>query len=452
MFRKLKRYLKDPYFALGDYMIHHYPNLMSDKFFIETKWRYNMDYPLDLKNPKTFNEKLQWLKLHDHNPLYTTLVDKIKVKDWVAERIGEEYIIPTLAVWDRAEDIDISNLPNQFVLKCNHDSGSVIVCRDKSTFDVEAAKTKLANAMKYNFYYQEREWPYKNVVPKVFAEAYIEDSLSSTDLPDYKFFSFAGVSKALFVATERQNEHTETRFDFYDIQFKHIDVTNGHPNADTMPKKPELFEQMVKLADKLSKGIPQVRVDFYEVNGQAYFGEMTFYHWGGMVPFKPKEIDKEWGEWIDLPATGKSSWGGGLFKSGYCLYLHGKKCNDKSLVDYKFYCFNGIPKFLYISQGLEDHETARISYVTMDWKQAPFNRTDFATFEQLPPKPRMFDKMIEYSRKLSKGMSFARVDWYEVNNKMLFSEMTFYPGGGMTAFEPNSYDREIGYLMDITRK
>ena len=321
MFRKLKRYLKDPYFALGDYMIHHYPNLMSDKFFIETKWRYNMDYPLDLKNPKTFNEKLQWLKLHDHNPLYTTLVDKIKVKDWVAERIGEEYIIPTLAVWDRAEDIDISNLPNQFVLKCNHDSGSVIVCRDKSTFDVEAAKTKLANAMKYNFYYQEREWPYKNVVPKVFAEAYIEDSLSSTDLPDYKFFSFAGVSKALFVATERQNEHTETRFDFYDIQFKHIDVTNGHPNADTMPKKPELFEQMVKLADKLSKGIPQVRVDFYEVNGQAYFGEMTFYHWGGMVPFKPKEIDKEWGEWIDLPATEKSSWGGDSSKVVIvCIY------------------------------------------------------------------------------------------------------------------------------------
>ena len=309
MFKKVKRYLKDPYFALGCDMIKKCPKLMSDRFFIETKWRLTMDYPLNLDNPKTFNEKLQWLKLYDHNPLYTTLVDKIKVKEWVAERIGSEYIIPTLAIWDRAEDIDISNLPNQFVLKCNHDSGSVVICRDKTTFDLDAAKAKLSEGLKFNFFYQEREWPYKNVKPKVFAEAYIEDS-SCADLPDYKFFSFAGITKALFIATERQNEKKETRFDFFDRQFKHIDVTNGHPNADTMPKKPELFEQMVTLADKLSEGIPEVRVDFYEVNGQAYFGEMTFYHWGGMVPFKPNEVDENWGEWIELPTTTKSSWGG----------------------------------------------------------------------------------------------------------------------------------------------
>lgn len=302
MFRKIKRYIRDPYYALGCDMIQKCPRLMTDQFYIKTKWQMMMGYKLDLQHPKTFNEKLQWLKLHDHNPLYTTLVDKIRVKDWVAEKIGPEYIIPTLAVWDKAEDIDINSLPNQFVMKCNHDSGSVIVCRDKSAFDLNKAKMKLREALKKNFFYQEREWPYKHVLPKVFAEKYIENS-SSNDLPDFKFFCFDGVVKSLFVATERMNDSLETRFDFFDRQYNHIDVTNGHPNADILPEKPATFEKMVQFAETLSKDIPHVRVDFYEVNDSLYFGEMTFYHWGGMVPFNPANIDKEWGLWINLPTT-----------------------------------------------------------------------------------------------------------------------------------------------------
>lgn len=273
---------------------------LSDRYAVEQQWKRCMDYPLDLEHPKTYNEKLQWLKLHDHNPSYTTLVDKCKVKKWVADKIGEEYVIPTLAVWQNVDDIDISSLPNRFVLKCNHDSGSVIVCKDKATFDLNAAKEKFRKALKKNFYYHSREWPYKNVKPCVFAEAYMEDEIAH-DLPDYKFFCFDGEAKFLFIASERMNKNTETRFDFFDRQFNHIDVTNGHPNADKLPEKPVSYEQMLTHADRLSEGIPHVRVDFYEVNGKVYFGEMTFYHWGGLVPFNPRKWDYIFGDMIKLP-------------------------------------------------------------------------------------------------------------------------------------------------------
>lgn len=299
MFKKIKRYLSDPYWALGCDLIKKYPKWMSDEFYIRTLWRMVMGYKLDLRNPKTFNEKLQWLKLYNHNPLYTTLVDKLLVKDWVAEKIGAQYVIPTLAVWEKAEDIDISNLPNQFVLKCNHDSGSVVICNDKTTFDLITAKEKLGKALQHNFYWDAREWAYKHVKPCIFAEAYIEDS-TTHDLPDYKFFCFDGVVKALYIATERGSSETETKFDFFDINFNHIDVTNGHPNATILPQKPKCFDELVKFSEILSKDIPQVRCDFYEVNGHPYFGELTFYHMGGMMPFEPVEWDYKFGEWIEI--------------------------------------------------------------------------------------------------------------------------------------------------------
>lgn len=299
MFRKLKRYWADPYWALGCDLIKKHPKWMSDKFYIRTLWRMVMGYKLDLQNPKTFNEKLQWLKLYDHNPLYATLVDKLRVKDWVAEKIGPQYVIPTLAVWESAEEIDISQLPDKFVLKCNHDSGSVVICKDKATFDLDAAKEKLGKALQHNFYWYAREWAYKHIKPCVFAETFIEDD-SSHDIPDYKFFSFNGVVNALYIATERTNSNLETRFDFFDMNFNHINVTNGHPNADILPKKPKCFDELVHLSEILSQGIPHVRCDFYEVNGQAYFGELTFYHMAGMTPFNPSSYDEYLGSFINL--------------------------------------------------------------------------------------------------------------------------------------------------------
>lgn len=309
MFRKVKRYIKDPYYALGYDMIKKCPKLMTDEFYLRVLWRILMEYELDLNNPQTFNEKLQWLKLHDHNPLYPTLVDKYRVKQYVAERIGKEHVIPTLAVYRSVDEIDLDKLPNQFVLKCNHDSGSVIICRDKSKFDIEKAKNKLEKCLKHNFYWDAREWAYKHVKPVIFAEQYMEDS-SLHDLPDYKFFAFDGVVKYLFIATERSSEEAETKFDFFDIDFNHIDVTNGHPNAETLPDKPTCFKEMIEFSEKLSRGFPQVRCDFYEVNGKSYFGEFTFYHWGGMTPFNPPDFDKELGGWIRLPNTDNISQGG----------------------------------------------------------------------------------------------------------------------------------------------
>ena len=257
-------------------------------------------YPLNLRHPKSFNEKLNWLKLYDHNPFYSTLVDKIAVKQWVAEKIGAKYIIPTLAVWERAEDIDITNLPNQFVLKCNHDAGSTIICYNKTSFDLEAAKKQLRESLNNKFYLKYREWAYKYVKPKILAEKYIAD-VDVSDVPDYKFFCFNGEVSFLYVATERNNPNTETRFDFFDINYNHLAVLNEHPNADNQPPKPQCFNQMVTFSKILSHGFSHVRCDFYEVNGKLYFGECTLYHCGGMTQFKPFEFDVRLGDMLKLP-------------------------------------------------------------------------------------------------------------------------------------------------------
>lgn len=272
---------------------------LPDKTYIKIKSFMKFRKKIDLKTPKTFNEKLQWLKLYDRKPIYTTMVDKYEAKKYVAERIGEKYIIPTLGVYERFEEIDFDKLPNQFVLKCTHDSGGLVICRDKSKFNKEAAKTKIEKSLKSNYFWSGREWPYKNVKPRIIAEKYMEDS--SGELPDYKFFSFDGFTRAMFIATERFNECEETKFDFYDMEFKHLPFTNGHPNSPKEIKRPQSFEKMMELANELSKGIPQLRVDFYDIDGKVYFGELTFSHWSGMMPFDPEEWDAKFGEWIKLP-------------------------------------------------------------------------------------------------------------------------------------------------------
>lgn len=274
--------------------------MVSDKYAIQTQWKKSMDYPLNLDNPRTYNEKLQWLKLYDRRPEYTQMVDKIGAKEFAAKRIGEQYIIPTIGVWDRPEDIPWDELPNQFVLKLTHDSGSVIICKDKEKLDIKEAIAKLSKGLKHNFYKESREWPYKNVKPRIIAEKYMVDE-SGYELKDYKFFCFDGEPKMLFVATDRDNPNEDTKFDFFDMDFNLLPFTNGHEHAKIAPKKPTGFSEMISLARKLSAGFPHVRVDLYDINGQIYFGEMTFYHWSGLVPFKPQEWDDKIGEWLELP-------------------------------------------------------------------------------------------------------------------------------------------------------
>lgn len=297
MFRKIKRYLKDPKFALGCDLIKKHSNWMSDRFFIETEWQMLMGYKLNLKSPKTFNEKLQWLKLYDRNPLYTKLVDKVLVKDWVAEKIGAEYIIPTLAVWERAEDIDISQLPDQFVLKCNHDSGSIVICKDKSTFDLAAAKKKLCKALQYNWYSEHREWAYKNVKPCIFAETYMEDQRTN-DLPDYKIFTFNGEPKIIQLDFDRFIDHKRN---LYDIEWNFIEATILYPSCKERSfDKPKVLEEMLNLSKQLSDEIRHVRVDFYLINDKIYFGEMTFYHGAGLELFTPSTFGQKMGDLISL--------------------------------------------------------------------------------------------------------------------------------------------------------
>ena len=276
-----------------------YKPWMSDERYLKQKYKKVFGKELDLENPQTFNEKLQWLKLYNRNPEYTKMVDKYEAKKYVASIIGEDYIIPTLGVWDKFEDIDFDSLPNQFVLKTTHDSGGVFICKDKNNFDYKAARNKLNSSLKRNFYLMGREWPYKAVKPRILAEVYMEDEVTK-DLRDYKFFCFNGVIKALYIATERQNKNEETKFDFFDANFNHLDVRNGHPNANILPSKPECFEKMKDLAVILSKGVPHLRVDFYEKNGNVYFGEFTFFHMCGFGPFDPECFDKKFGDWIIL--------------------------------------------------------------------------------------------------------------------------------------------------------
>ena len=269
---------------------------LPDKMYIQIYYFLQFRKKCDLVNPKTYNEKLQWLKINDKNPKYTKMVDKYAVKDYVSKIIGEEYIIPTLGIWDNFDEIDFNKLPEQFVLKCTHDSEGVVIVENKSTFNKKNARNKLNSALKKNFFYIGREWPYKNVKPRIIAEKYIKDK-KCNDLKDYKFFCFDGEPKLMFIASDRGKG--ETKFDFYDLNFNHLNIKQHYPNSNNN-FRPKQFEKMIELSRKLSKGIPHVRVDFYEVEGKVFFGEMTFYHFSGFQPFNPPKWDIELGKFINL--------------------------------------------------------------------------------------------------------------------------------------------------------
>lgn len=282
----------------------------NDELFLKARYSLSFGRRLRLDNPQTYSEKLQWLKLYNRKPEYTTMVDKYAAKQYVAGIVGEEYVIPTYGVWDRTEDIEWDKLPNQFVLKTTHDSGGIVICRDKERFDRQAAINKLNKCLSNDFYAINREWPYKNVPHRIIAEKYIESRPDTHDLPDYKFFCFDGEVKALFVATERQNPNEEVKFDFFDANFNPLPIQQGHEHAKVLPSKPKNFEKMKLVAAKLSKGIPHVRVDLYEVEDSVYFGELTLFHFSGFTPFSPDEWDKRFGDMIKLP--GKQMGGGYL--------------------------------------------------------------------------------------------------------------------------------------------
>lgn len=275
-------------------------HFIPDKWYINIKYFKFFNKFVDFQNPQTYSEKLQWLKLYNRDPFYNILVDKYRVKEYVSNKIGGQYVIPLLGHWEHFDEIDFDKLPEQFVLKTNHDCGGVVVCKDKKHFNEDAAKKLLESHLKTNYFWKHREWPYKDVKPCIFAEKYMVDE-SGYELKDYKWFCFDGEPKALFIAQDRDNPNEDTKFDFYDMDFKHLPFTNGHPSANIDRKRPAGFEEMKMLASNLSEGFPHVRVDFYNINGKIYFGEMTFFHWSGFVKFEPKEWDYTFGSWIHLP-------------------------------------------------------------------------------------------------------------------------------------------------------
>lgn len=290
--------VKDILYKIEGRLIPYCVNILSDATYLKWVFRHNMGYSLNLKNPKSYSEKLQWLKLYYKRPEYTKLVDKIDVKDYVSSIVGKKYIIPTIGKWNSLDDIDWESLPNQFVIKATNDSGGVVVCKDKTSLDIENANNLLRGKGDRDYTKYNKEYPYHDVPHRFIAEEYMEDE-SGFELKDYKIFCFDGKAKFLFVATGRQQN--DTRFDFYDAEFNHLPIINGHPNAEVWPTKPENYEEMLSVAEKLSKGMPHVRVDLYNVNGKIYFGELTFFHWSGTVPFKPREWDYKFGEYLNLP-------------------------------------------------------------------------------------------------------------------------------------------------------
>lgn len=295
--KKIIRYLKHPSNIILYLMNKNFFSWIPDEKYIKIKYRLEMNKRLNLENPKTFNEKLQWLKLNDRKQEYTKMVDKYEAKKYVANIIGKEYIIPTLGIWDKFEDIDFEKLPNQFVLKPTHTSGDVFICRDKEKIDYKTLEKKVHRWLKRKYYYVHREWPYKNIKPRIIAEKYMVDE-SGTELKDYKFFCFNGKPKLLFVAVDRPQD---TKFNFYDLNFNKLPFMQHYKNFNKNVLKPKGFEYMVDFAKKLSKGIAHVRVDFYDINGKVYFGELTFYHFSGFEKFEPEEWDKKLGDMLKLP-------------------------------------------------------------------------------------------------------------------------------------------------------
>ncbi len=273
--------------------------LLPDKAYLKLKYKKHFGKDLNLNNPKTFNEKLQWLKLYDRNPEYHKMVDKYLAKKYVENIIGADIIIPTLGVWKKFDDIDFSKLPEKFVMKCTHDSASVILCNDKSKLDKIAAKNKLNNALKINYYrYENRQWVYKDIVPQILAEEFITDS-NSPELTDYKFFCFNGVVKYIQVDLNRFSNH---RRNIFDVDWKLQEFIIQYKNdPNVLVEKPTKLKEMIQIAEKLSLGIPHVRVDLYFANNNIYFGEMTFCHGGGTENFIPEIWDLNFGNFISLP-------------------------------------------------------------------------------------------------------------------------------------------------------
>jgi len=283
----------------------HLLDWLPDKQFLQLGFQARMGKKLNLENPQTFNEKLQWLKLHDRRPEYTMMADKYLVRNYIAEVLGEEYLIPLLGVWDDPDEIDFDALPDQFVLKCNHNSGrGMCICKDKSKLDIDKVKGELRKGLAQDYFLPGREWPYKDIPRKIICEQFMTDCSESqqnmAELKDYKFMCFNGSAKCSFVCSDRfapEGLHVT----FFDRNWNVMSFERHYPyRKDGLPK-PLNYDKMIIFSEKLAQNLPFVRVDFYESSGRLYFGEITFYPGSGFEEFTPEEWDYTLGSWLKLP-------------------------------------------------------------------------------------------------------------------------------------------------------
>jgi len=296
--RKIALVRKNPKVILIKFFQLISPLIISDKIYLKLIFPLYTGYKLDLNNPMTYNQKLQWLKLYYRKPIMTKMVDKYEAKKYVSELIGKEYVVKNYGVWNSFDDIDFDSLPNQFVLKTTHDQGGVVICKDKMNFDLLAAKKKLNLHLKRKHYYLSREWPYKNVKPRILAEEFLNTN-NDKDFKDYKFYCFNGIPKVMYISMGKQTGHMT--LDFYDMNFNKLKIERPNiNNSNILIEKPKNWDLMIKLSKILSKDFPHLRVDFYEINENVYVGELTFFQGGGLMPFNPEEWDYLFGEWINL--------------------------------------------------------------------------------------------------------------------------------------------------------
>ena len=301
MIARLRKFVSDKIYRRL-FILHRFASIIPDKMYLRFKYYVIVGQSIDIEKPISFSEKLQWLKIHDKRPIYTKLVDKYAVKDYVSELIGHEFVIPTYGVWDKFENITFEDLPDQFVLKTTHGGGNfgVYICKDKNQLDIRLLKKKMEGAIKQKAYLRNKEWPYKGVKPRFIAEKYLDDA-TSTDLIDYKFYCFNGNPKYCQVIRDRNTKET---IDFYNMKWEIQDFVGLNPYATNgqLPVPPPInLELMRNICIKLSKNIPFVRVDLYEVNGSVYFGELTFYPASGFGQFYPHEYNTILGNMITLP-------------------------------------------------------------------------------------------------------------------------------------------------------
>ncbi len=441
--------------------------LIPDRMWIQIKYYQWFRKLPNLKNPQTFNEKLNWLKLYDRRPEYTTMVDKYEAKKYISDRIGVQYVVPTIGgPWHSFDEIDFDILPEQFVLKTTHDCGGVLICKDKKSFDKVKAKKFLEEHLRNNYYLTCREWPYKNVLPRIFAESYMKDG-ENDFLPVYKIMCFNGEPKV--IQSIQNDKQPNESIDYFDTDWNLLILKQNFPNSEAPLSKPVHLNEMLEIARVLAKDKYFLRVDLYVINDEISFSECTFYSDAGLAEFKPADWDEKLGRWIKLP---ENMGGYRVILNGMIIEIHIsekelteftmdennriisaiEKEQIDQLTDYKFFCFDGNVKALFIATDRADDKIE----TKFDFFDANYNHLALSqghpNATEPPKKPAAFELMKRLASELSKGIPQLRVDFYEVGNRIYVGELTLFHFSGNVPFQPELWDYTFGSWIQLPNK